>query len=305
MIKRLTIVAALLGISSAPSIAQQKLPDAEQCFSAIPIGEFKRAIVFLQADADIAGLPYLPSAEVFAQAVAFKLREILGATSSQLPQADSVIMLSRLDGQMIVTAHRTRPLTWRIPSWYPKASDTVSRSSFALLAQGIKLTVADGDGIPLPENFKGDSVSFRLSFHYPFIDPHTGSNDYNNLGEGAAAFTLLLPWGKRVEQLRGPTIHYPESAKNLPHINTVRLAFTVDRTGHAIPASARDLWPDERPLPFGPQLLAYQSLLRAVKEGLRSAGYSPAQLGGCPVEETVTQRYDFRIEEPAGKPERH
>ena len=79
----------------------------------------------------------------------------------------------------------------------------------------------------------------------------------------------------------------------------------VPRMGHAIPASARDLWPDERPLPFGPQLLAYQSLLRAVKEGLRSAGYSPAQLGGCPVEETVTQQYDFRIEEPAGKPERH
>ena len=74
MIRHSIVAVALLGLAR-PASAQENPRSVEQCFSAIPIGEFKRAVVFVQADADIAGLPYLPSADVFAQAVAFKLRE--------------------------------------------------------------------------------------------------------------------------------------------------------------------------------------------------------------------------------------
>ena len=299
--KILAVILVAFGATRAVEAQERSMP-FESCAVMAPAGQLTRVPVLVQADADLRGLPYLPAADAFAQSVAIKLRLILGNSASRLPEADSVIAWSRLAGELILTAHKNKLPTLRLPAWYPPDADTTSKSALALLRRAAELVVADGDGIPLVD-YKGDSLAFRLSFVHPDVAPD-GSGTSLNARAAAFAFTLAIPPGRAVEQLRGPTIAYPMAARANREINSVRLAFTVNQSGRAVVESVQELWPGDTPLPFGPQRMAYDALTRAVKAGLTSARYAPAMIGGCRVDQVVTQRFDFVIPEPVGPPAR-
>ena len=97
----------------ATNAESQKQPvELDSCIHRIPSSSLKRVPVFLQATADSAERLVLPSADFLAQDVAFKIREVLGATGPQLAEGDSAVDWSRLWGEVIVTLHRDAKPTW-------------------------------------------------------------------------------------------------------------------------------------------------------------------------------------------------
>lgn len=273
--------------------AQQKTSLIDSCYASVRATELTRVPILLEASADFISLPYLPSANGFAQSVGMRMRKMLGSNGPTLPEADSVIIWSRMWGYMNVTAHRDKPLSWSVPGW-AAGSDTVPQSSLAFLRRAIASVVAEGDGIPITETFSGDSLSFRISLVHPQIE-RGGRVVPLTFREAIPAFSLPLPWEKPVEMIGRPIIEYPAAAKGQPMMNSVKLGFVVNESGRAVVESVKEVWPANRPLPTGAQLFAYQALVRAVKRGLSTARFSPALVGGCPVNQVVEQTFQFKL----------
>ncbi|HEU4880567.1 MAG TPA: hypothetical protein VFT21_14015, partial [Gemmatimonadaceae bacterium] len=101
-------------MATASSAAAQRQPiAADSCLSSIPASAFKRVPVFLEAtQQDSASRAILPNADFFTQAVAFRIRELLGASDAKLIEADSAIDWRTLWGEVVVSVKKGAPLTW-------------------------------------------------------------------------------------------------------------------------------------------------------------------------------------------------
>jgi hypothetical protein len=289
--KRASIFFLLLTASSAAAQKQPIAPDS--CLYTIPSSAFKRVPVFLEATKqDSASRAILPSADFFTQAVAFRIRELLGAKDSKLVEADSAINWSTLWGEVVVAVKKDAPITWSVKEWSGRA-DSSERSSLRILRRAIADVVANGETVVLPDGL-GDSATFGMSFVNPRVTKE-GKVIPVKARQAVPVFTLLIPWDKSVELTKFPDVKYPEISRSLGAIGSVQLAFFVDKSGRADVSSIKELWPSDRKRPSGEALLAYEAFLRAVKRDLPSARFSPAVIGGCVMKQMVNQTFEFKI----------
>jgi hypothetical protein len=99
--------------------------------------------VFLEATQhDSASRAILPNADFFTQAVACRIRELLGAKDSKLVEADSAINWGTLWGEVVVTVKKDAPLRWNVKAWSGRA-DSTERSSLRVLKKAIADVVAN------------------------------------------------------------------------------------------------------------------------------------------------------------------
>lgn len=283
----------LLMVTASPAAAQRQPIAADSCLSSIPASAFKRVPVFLEAtQQDSASRAILPNADFFTQAVAFRIRELLGASDAKLIEADSAIDWRTLWGEVVVSVKKNAPLTWSVKEWSGRA-DSSERSSLRVLKKAIADVVANGESVIVPDGM-GDSVTFGMSYVNPRVTKE-GKIIPVKARQAVPVFTLLVPWDKSVELITGPNIRYPEISRSLGAFGSVQLAFMVDKSGRADVSSVKELWTPDRRRPTGEALLAYEAFLRAVKRDLPSARFSPAVIGGCVMSQMVNQTFDFKI----------
>jgi len=283
----------LLLVLPVSTEAQKQPIEADSCLYRIPRSSLKRVPVFLQATADSVNKAVLPSADLFAQSVAFKIREILGTKGSQLAEADSVVDWSRLWGEVIVNLRRSAQPTWSVPEWSARA-DTIPRSSISLLIRAIKGVVEDGEMIPYPQGISADSISFSLSLVNPIVTDK-GKILPVDARQPVAVFSIAMAPEKSVQVIEAPKISYPEFSSSIRSIGGVRVTYVVNKSGRVEPETLKEVWPSGIDKPTGQLLRAYEAFLRAVKHGLPSAKFAPATIGGCPVKQVVQQFVEFKI----------
>jgi hypothetical protein len=249
--------------------------------------------VFLEAtQQDSASRAILANADFFTQAVAFRIRELLGAKDSKLVEADSAINWGTLWGEVVVTVKKDAPLTWSVKAWSRRA-DSTERSSLRVLKKAIADVVANGETVVLSDGM-GDSATFGMSFVNPRVTKE-GKIIPVKARQAVPVFTLLVPWEKSVELTKFPDVKYPEISRSLGAIGSVRLAFLVDKSGRADAENAKEIWPADKARPTGSTLQAYEAFVRAVRRDLPTARFSPAVIGGCVVKQMVEQTFEFRI----------
>ena len=139
----------MLGLLALPASAQKQPVELDSCLYRIPASAFKRVPVFLEATADSQSRAILPGADLFAQSVAFKLRELVGGNESRLAEADSSVWWASLWGEVVVTVTRAGPLTWHVADWSVGA-DTLPKSALAVLRRSIEAVASSGELIALP-----------------------------------------------------------------------------------------------------------------------------------------------------------
>lgn len=276
---------------AVPAQAQKQPMELDPCLYRIPASAFKRVPVFLEATADPASAVILPEADLFAQSVAFKLRELAGGTETALAEADSAIWWATLWGEVLVTRRRAGPVTWQVPDWSASA-DTLPRSALTLLRKSIEAVVASGESIDLPEG-KGDSAVFGLSLVRPLVTKE-GKIVPVKGRRPAPVFTILAPWEQQAEMLRLPELEYSEFARRLGATGAVRLSFVVDKSGRADVGSIKEVFLPGEKRPVGDDRVYADGFIRAVKRALPSAKFAPAVIGGCELNQVVHQVFDFR-----------
>ena len=284
-------VLLLCALYAVPAGAQKQPIEIDSCLYRIPATAFKRVPVFLEATADPASRAILPGADLFTQSVAFKLRELVGGDETRLAEADSSIWWASLWGEVTVTVDRRAPLTWRVAEWSAGA-DTLPRSALAALRKAIEAVAASGESIPLPEG-KETSWTFGMSLTNPLVTKQ-GKLIPVKGRQPVPVFTLLVPWEQPVEMIRLPQLEYSEFAKRLGATGSVRLSFTVDKSGRADPESVKEIFLAGEKRPVGEDRVYADSFIRAVKRALPSAKFAPANIGGCALNQVVQQVFDFR-----------
>jgi hypothetical protein len=271
--------------------AQKQPVEVDSCLYRIPASAFKRVPVFLEATADSASRAILPGADLFAQSVAFKLRELVGGNEAKLAEADSSVWWASLWGEVVVTVTRAGPLTWRVADWSVGA-DTLPKSALAVLRGSIEAVASGGELIPLPEG-KGDSWSFGLSLVHPLVTKD-GRLIPVKARQPVPVFTLLVPWEQPVEMIRLPRLEYSEFSRRLGATGAVRLSFVVDKSGRANPETVKEVFLAGEKRPVGEDRVYADGFIRAVKRALPSAKFAPAAVGGCALNQVVQQVFDFR-----------
>ena len=278
----------MLGV---PAGAQKQPIAMDPCLYRIPASAFKRVPVFLEATADSASRSILPAADLFAQSVAFKLREMTGGTDAALAEADSTILWATLWGEVVVTARRNGPVTWRIPDWSVGA-DTIPRSALVLLRKSIEAVVGSGESIVLPEG-RADSAVFGLSLVHPLV-MKGGKVIPVKARQPTPVFTMAVPWEQQAEMLRMPNLEYSQFAVERGATGAVRLSFVVDKNGRADPKTVKEVFLPGEKRPVGEDRIYANGFIQIVRRGLPSAKFAPAVIGGCQLNQVVQQVFDFR-----------
>jgi len=289
------LIAAML-LLIAPAAAAQHAPiSVNECVRSIKPSELKRVAVFLQATpSDSASKVILPGADLFTQTAAIRIRELLGGSDSKLPAGDSAVSWYSLFGELDVTVKPDGSFTWRTAEWGASA-DSIERSSLVLLSRVLSDLKGMNESVQWPDGVKRDSIVFNMSLITPGITkdrvvvPVTAR-------QPIPAFTIGMPWESPVDYKDGPHIKYPSNARSIGAIGGVRLEFVVKADGKVDMKSVKEKWqPNERrPTPDEREL--YVQFLQAVKDGLRSATYKPAVIGGCAVDRLVQQFFSFVLD---------
>lgn len=289
-----SLIVLIFSLLAVPAAAQKQPMELDSCLYTIPASAFKRVPVFLEATADPQSVAVLPGADLFAQSVAFRLRELMGGNESKLADADSLVDWNRMWGEILVTVHREEPLTWSVAEWSTRAASPPVRSSLGMLKAAINDVVASGETVTMPEGFAGDWVTFGLSLVHPRVTKD-GKLIPVKGRQPVPVFTIAVPWEKSVELTRNPNIVYPELSRLMNSIGNVRLAFAVNKEGRVDVATIKELWPPTLKRPTGDLRNAYEAFLRSVIRDLPTARFSPAVIGGCVVKQMVEQTFEFRF----------
>jgi hypothetical protein len=279
---------------SMPVHAQREDVSRDSCTSAIPPKAFKRVPVFLQATTQSTGSDLiLPTADLFAQTAAIRMREILGGNGSALPEADSIVGWDRVFGEVLVTVKRGGSFTWRTAHWSARG-DSLGRSSIRFIHATLADLSKSGEMIAWPDQANGDSLAFGLSFIAPSITKEMKVEPVK-ARQAFPAFSLSMPWGTVVDPKK-INITYPTTARGGGVTGGVRLAFVIQKSGRVDMSTLREVFGPGEKKPSGELRTFYVDFLQAVKHGLSSAQYQPATIAGCPVNQTVEQFFSFKLD---------
>ena len=149
--------------------------------------------------------------------------------------------------------------------------------ALALLGRAVDAALAKNERFPWPDGVAADSIPFLIRFDYP--ESFEGEKPEPMRGEHAAALMVMrVPAMTPVKPGKTGRIAYPEELRTRGVTGTLVMQFIVDPAGRPVPASIRDLWPQQRPRLKGNLRYYYDEFMFEVKHALLESTYQPAWL---------------------------
>jgi hypothetical protein len=288
------LTVTLFALICIPSRAiSQEDPKDIACVRELPRSAYHRVGVGLDAVAyDNRGKVMLPSADILAQTVAFRIRSMMGGSEERIPDADT-LLVSPLGvyGAIRVTATPDGKFTWRGSTTAP--SD-LSRSAIRLVVRALEQLSTEGEMVMWPEGAGQDPVTFGLVVVRPKVN-RDGVESAVKARQPVPIFMIEIPWEKPVELTKKPRIFYPNKSRANRMMGGVEIEYIVDQDGKVVPGSFTEVWPADRPKLSASDMEYYRAFLRAVERGFPTAEFSPAIIGGCPVKQKVKQIINFEL----------
>lgn len=306
---------AALGGLAREAGAQVRSASELACMQTLPASVFTRVPVYLvisERDSGAAKLLHYDAA-LLAERVAIRTRTLLGARPDSLPAGEPRVDWQSHGGSVMVTVHRSGPVTWRIdttavatnadgetldeyretgiPEWQRR-----QRPSTLLLAEAMRAEVAaDPPFFVWPADARGDSLRIALRFTHPTIKPTGVVAGSVEERPAFPAFTLAEPWTTDVEELRSGRVEYPGHSSTRGVTGTIILEYAVDTLGMVEMRSVRDSWQSKRPRPQGDRARHYAAFVDAARRSLVKSRHRPALVGGCPIRQIVQKPFTYSI----------
>jgi hypothetical protein len=293
---QLLAVVILAAARSAPCVlhAQQPATPLFPCLDSIPTSTLRRVPVYAAAeisDGEPVSTTALGSIDLFTQAVAEEARALLGAAPGQLPPGEPSITWRQLDHQLLVVAHRDGRLAWRVPPPLWLTDQSLGDAGARHLGRALEVARQKEEAFHWDDALKADSLTWLVRLE-PSVVAEDGTVTAPSLRAGFPVFTVLAPpiLAADVERIRTT---FP-MVRIRGFSGTVRLQFVIDRSGRAIPATIREVWPATEARLAGPPAFAHDSLVRVMRLTLAEAYFVPARIGRCAISQLVQQAFTYR-----------
>jgi hypothetical protein len=299
----LLLCARSAGAQTGTQSAVPELPKGpSSCLDTLSTGHLPRVPVYLTAQlSDSAPREVGSSADLLAESVAQRLREILGTHPDSLPVGEPRITWLGLS-DLKLAVRKGAPLVVDT-GWIRTSStafDSIEHAGTRLIARALQ-DVRDQQGEPFflwPDSSTVDSVLVTLTFRRASVDRRGIISPYS-WKEGRVAFLVFavhVPWEAQAVAAEGnPSPGYPEDAKHAGREGAVLVQFVIDTTGRADPETIKELWPKRLPRLTGVNEMYYRSFVTAVVTAIPRMRFLPAEIGGCKVRVLVQQPFEFSI----------
>ena len=262
------------------------------CLASIPRSDMHRVPIVLDASVDEHDDSALTfQTDLLVQDVGDRLREMLGAKGSEVPNADTmfawysvpteVVLIARRNGEMLVHA--------RNPSGDSTATTFLARAVADARAREQARMVWLG-------NLKPDSILIRL--HLAPLQVAQGAIQSLPSAQGMryAAFYLMVPALTPPQVLPNqPPPRYPTENEWRPYEASLILQYVVDSTGRVDSRSIRALWPAGKPRLSGYDGEAYEAFVRSARSWAARLRFEPSRIGSCPVRKVVRHPLTWNI----------
>jgi hypothetical protein len=294
----LTIAGSMLtsAIVRAQDGAQQSVARAAapvstpiSCLDTVSSANGPPSVAYIHADFD--GSPdtsFTQMADIFAQSVAQHARILLHQHGDTLPTAEPLLTWRNIISRTplyVTVFHDTRPARYQLRD-YPDSSVA------ALLLRAAHAADNAGESTFWPGGETGDSLMFVLELQLT-APGQIRLTDVRRVG--FPAFSVMFPPRDTVARTHGPAPVYPSDALAAGVMGMVNLRFTVDSTGNTLDSTIKEIPPVAESLPTGERIVYYNEFLHAATQWLASARFTPARIGGCPVQQTVEHPFKFTI----------
>lgn len=234
----------------------------------------------------------MPLADLFTQSAAVRMREMLGGDPSRLPEADSIVAWYGLYGEVHVTVRRNGGFSWRTAEWSASA-DSLDRSSIKLIDAVLSDLSKSSESVGWPDGSQGDSLIFGLSLTAPRVTKDMKIEPLE-ARQAFPAFSLAMPWASAVDYRKHPAIRFHQGLERGKQA-MVQLTFVIEKSGKVDMNTIREFSNPGAERLMGDDRRYQLDFLGAVKNALRLASYTPANIGGCVVKQTVQQDFFFEM----------
>ena len=283
------------GATPAPAIDLARLQvqhsTADPCLARLPDSlATGRDTAYIHAFIlDTAALVLMPEADLLAQRVAARLRDLLGGRRDTLPTGEPLISWrSDIGGNVVVVAHRDGRATWHVLP--PSSDDTLAVHA---MDSAVALAAAQGDMVTWTHEAGLDSAAIRLAFDRD-VEPRYS----RGVGPGFAVFAQRMAPAQRPAVLGHPVPPYPQWLRNAGIGGHLVMEAIIDTLGRAEAGSVRDLWPAGYPRFKGSQEAAYEAFVAAARQTVLRARFTPGRIMGCAVRVRVQIPFNFQVRGP-------
>lgn len=294
----LLVGALLLPALAAAQASSPSPPVSGTCLESIPDSLMRRVPVYLAAlpaDSSSPATPLDAQVDLLTQTVAQALRALLGTEEGVLPQGEPRLSWLDLPGDVVVVARRDGRLDAHVLSPRTTAAEWARGGGPRLVARAVDTAYAHGERFIFPDSLRVDSTSWRLRLRSAVLDEQ-GAVTPPKMRFGVPVFSVMVPPERQVSAER-VRVRYPDHLRRNGFMGNVKMEFVVDTTGRVDEATIRDLYPAGAPPLNSTERAAYDSFLRAIREGLGRAQYRPARIGGCLVRQMVMQPFTFALDD--------
>ena len=277
-------IAAQSATQSPPQSRQVSCLDTLSMAGAIPNVVYVHAMVADSTDVRLAEM-----ADVFAQSVAQRLRQMFSPRGDTLPSGAPII------GWRDVRSPAPQVRVRLVRNSPPRFDLGASRTNIVggeMLLRAARVAQDDGEGVFWPGDAPGDSLTFRVGFS----ESRTGTIEpAQSVRTAFPVFYVMAPPETPIGRTSNSGPPYPIHLRDIGATGVVIVQFEVDSTGHVMPATIREVWSSTQPRPKGELLDAYNEFLHTVVAWLPSAQFTPARIGTCAVPQLVQQPFTFDI----------
>jgi hypothetical protein len=278
----------LLGASARTLVAQTTPTGA--CLDQISSDSLRLTLIRLRLHSrDVRDGPIREQLQLVGQEVARALRARIAGNDSTVAAADSLLPwreLRQASGlSLLLTPDSVKVVTTRTDS---NRVATLLRSVLDSLARG-------GPMFVWPETSPVMPVSADVLFELPYVETTRLPVD-DTLSTDFPVFVLRYPRVTPVQVAPpGPRVTFPAETKQLGNEGTIVAQFVVEADGNMRRGSFVDVPPADLARYNTEWRMAYDSFVRAVRNGVESARFIPARTGGCPIAMLVTQPFAFEL----------
>ncbi len=289
----LLLIAIASTVAPRPVVAQvvQGAPYAirSKCLDTMSVAPTVPFVVYVRADVadSVTGL-IGPMADVFAQSVGQRLRTLLHEHGDTLPSGEPAITWRNISDETPLTVRLVRDSE----PVYRLASQHIDSVAEAMLLKAAHVAQDSGEGPFWPQNYHGDTLIFGVSFALFPVGP---VREAEHGRTAFPVFSVMFPPGTPAKPIQDSQLTYPEDLRSRGVTGVVIANFVVDTSGHPIPGTIKDVWLPSQKRPTGFLLSYYNEFAQSAFRSLKTATYTPARLGGCPVSQLVQQPFTFSL----------
>ena len=262
---------------------------ASSCIDRIPPSAFTRVAVYAHAHFDDkVSRTFAQTGDNFLQELVDRVQRLLGAAPGKLPVGEPAVTWNGAGEWLYLVAHKDGRIVIA-------ARDSIKPASSAALFARALDSISTVGQLEWAADSARDSVRFHIAFDRPTLDSAGHVSKPTIDGPAIPVFSILAPWEHQVRMKPDQTKPKYPTGDARRYKATILLTFMVDSTGHAIPSTIHDVWPNEKPRPTGADSTAYQSFLEETERTAVNIEFYPAIIGGCRVNQLVQMPFEFRL----------